>query len=119
MLYPEPSVGDTGFNSPSTIELDPGERGTVRFDPKNRVSELVLPIVAMSKHDGVIYSVRADGKDRYGPAQIPPTDVDDLGVCFLPALRFEDSLTCEVTNLGTSTRRIHIQPVGWEPGGSD
>ena len=115
MLYPQPNPGAVGFNEPATVDLEPGERATVKFDPKKRVSELVLPIVAISKFAGCVYEVRADGSERYGPSQIPPTDIDDLGVCFLPALRFNDSLTCEITNLGTSSRTVHVQPIGWEP----
>ena len=119
MLYPEPTPGDVSINEPATVELAVGERGTLTFTTKNRVSELVLPIVGISKYDGCVYEIRADGKSRYGPAQIPPTDIDDMGVTFLPALRFEDKLTVEVTNLGEFDRTIHAQPIGWEPQGED
>lgn len=114
MLYPQPSPQATPINKPATVTLDPGEKGTVEYTPKNRVSELVLPIIAISKYANCVYEVRTDGDPQYGPAKIPPTDVDDLQVCFLPALRFVDSLTIEVSNLGSATRDIHVQPVGWE-----
>jgi len=119
VLYPEPTPGDVAINEPATVELAVGERGTIEFETKNRVSELVLPTVAISKYVGCIYEIRADGRSRYGPARIPPTDIDDLGVTFLPALRFEDKLTVEVTNAGEFDRVIHAQPVGWEPQGED
>jgi len=119
MLYPEPSSQATRINEPATIELEAGERGTIAYEIENRTSELILPIVAISKYTDCIYEIRADGNARYGPAQIPPTDIDDLNVTFLPALRFADSLTVEVSNLGSVPRTIHIQPIGWEPAGDE
>lgn len=119
MLYPEPTPDATPINKPATVTLQPDERGTITFSPKKRVSELVLPIIAMSKHPSCIYEVRTDGDAVYGPASIPPTDIDDLQVCFLPALRFSETLTIEVSNVGSATRQINVQPVGWEPAGEE
>ena len=119
MLFPEPSPDAVGFNEPATVDLDAGEKGTVEYEPKQRVSELVLPIIAISKFAGCVYEVRSDGKSRYGPSEIPPTDIDDLQVCFLPALRFTDNLTVEISNLGETARTIHVQPIGWEPEGAE
>lgn len=115
MLVPAPTPDAVGVNEPATVELDPGEKATVTYQQKQRVSSLRLPIIAISKFSGCVYEIRADGKERYGPAEIPPTDIDDLSVCFLPALHFEDELTIEVTNLGEVARTIHMQPIGWEP----
>lgn len=117
MLYPEPTPDAVPFNKPATVTLNADEKGTITFRPERRVSELVLPIIAISKHPQCVYEVRTDGDARYGPAQIPPTDIDDLQVCFFPALRFEETLTIEVSNLGSTTREINVQPVGWEPAG--
>jgi hypothetical protein len=115
VLYPEPTPGDVPINEPTGAEVAVGERVTFTFEQKNRVSELIIPIVAASKYAGCVYEIRADGRSRYGPAPIPPTDIDDLQVTFLPALRFEDRLTIEVTNLGSVAREINAQPIGWEP----
>lgn len=116
-LVPEPSEGDVPINEPATVTLDPGDRGTVKFTTKNRVSELILPTIAASKYPNCVYKIRADAVDRYGPATVPPTDVDDLGICFVPALKFSDSLTVEITNLGDIKRTVAVQPIGWEPSG--
>jgi hypothetical protein len=117
VLYPQPDKNAVGINEPATIDLDPGERGTVTYETQQRISEIVLPVLAISKYAGCVYEVRADGQWRYGPAEIPPTDIDDLSVCFLPALRFETSLTIQITNLGSTGRTINVQPIGWEPVG--
>lgn len=116
MLVPQPTADAIPINEPASVELDPGERGTVTYDPEKRVSSLVVPIIAASKYRGCIYEVRADADTVYGPARIPPTDIDDLQVCFIPALRFSESLTVQVTNLAEQTRTVNIQPIGWEPG---
>jgi hypothetical protein len=114
---PEPAPDATPVNEPVSVRLDVGEQATVTFETVQSVSDLMVPIVAISKHPESVYKVSSDGTRRYGPADIPPTDVDDLSVCFVPALRFDSKLTVEVTNLSSSTRNYHIQPVGWEPFG--
>lgn len=116
---PTPTPGATPFNEPATVRLQSGEKATVEFSTVQAVTELHVPVVAVSKHPQSAYVVSADGRNRYGPADIPPTDIDDLQVCFLPALTFGNSLTVEVTNLGSSARDYHIQPIGWEPRGGD
>jgi hypothetical protein len=110
---PEPSA--TPVNEPATVRLEGGEKATVEFSTVQAVTELVVPIVAISKHPQSTYVVSSDVRNRYGPADIPPTDIDDLQVCFIPALTFDTSLTVEVTNLGASPRDYSIQPIGWEP----
>jgi len=114
MLVPQPSRGATRINEPATATLDPGEKATFRFDASGRTNELVVPIVAISKLPGFAYSVRSDGSDRYGPARIPPTDIDDLSTCFIPALRFDRELTVEAVNLSETARIVHAQLIGWE-----
>jgi hypothetical protein len=114
---PTPSAHAVPINEPATVRLQGGERATVEFSTVQAVSELRIPIVAISKHKETTYTIKSDGRDVYGPADIPPTDIDDLGVCFVPALPFEDTLTVEVVNLSSSARDYHIQPIGWEPQG--
>jgi hypothetical protein len=105
---PEPTPEDTPVNEPATVRLDGGEQATVTFETVRSVSDLMVPIVAISKHPDSVYTVSSDGVRRYGPADIPPTDIDDLQVCFVPALRFDSTLTVEVSNLGGTTRDYHI-----------
>jgi len=52
----------------------------------------------------------------FGPAPIPPTDIDDLQVTFTPALGFSQSMEVIVRNLSATTgeRDYSIQPVGYE-----
>lgn len=116
---PTPTADATPFNEPATVRLEGGEKATAEFSTVQAVTELQVPVVAVSKHPQSVYVVSADGRNRYGPADIPPTDIDDLQVCFLPALTFGNTLTVEVTNLSASARDYHIQPIGWEsPGGA-
>jgi hypothetical protein len=114
-VVPEPTAEDTPVNEPATVRLQGGEKATVEFETVQSTSDLVLPIVAISKHPESVYTVESDGTRRYGPADIPPTDIDDLQVCFVPALRFESTLTVEISNLGSTARDYNIQPIGYEP----
>jgi hypothetical protein len=114
MLAPQPTEGATRINEPSTATIKNGEKATFTFDADGRTNDLIIPIVAMSKLPGFVYELRSDGTDRYGPARIPPTDIDDLSVCFLPALRFSDKLTVEISNVANNERVAHVQLIGWE-----
>lgn len=118
-LVPKPSAQDTPINEPATVRLQGGEKATVEFETVQSTSDLMVPILAISKQPQSVYTVESDGNRRYGPADIPPTDIDDLQVCFVPALRFESTLTVEISNLGSTARDYHIQPIGWEPFGGD
>lgn len=117
MLYPEPSADATRVNETASVDLNSGEQATVAFEAENRVSSLVLPIVAISKYPGFVYEISRDGSTVYGPSRIPPTDIDDLNPCFIPALQLSDTMTIEISNLSTADRTITVQAVGWEPTG--
>ena len=116
-LVPQPDADAIPFNSPVSVTLDPGEQATVSYQPEQRDAEFRLPVVAVSKHPDSSYEVKLDQTNRYGPASVPPTDIDDLTVTFVPALTFKDSLVVIVTNLAASstTRDYVVQPIGWEP----
>lgn len=115
MIVPEPSANDVPYNDPITRILDPGQQLTVTFEPTQQVTQFILPILAISKHPESSYEAWMDGKRVYGPAPVPPTDIDDLAATFIPARRFSSSLTVYVRNLSdTTTRRYTIQPLGWE-----
>jgi hypothetical protein len=116
-LVPQPGEGDVPFNEPVSVELDTGEQAEISFRPVQQVTELILPILAASKYQQSTYEIRVDGETVYGPAEIPPTDVDDLTVTFLPAHRFSRELTVFITNLSPTIRTYHVQPIGWEPAG--
>lgn len=115
MIVPEPAADAVPYNDPITRLLDPGEQMKVSFTPTQQVTEFILPILAMSKHPASSYEAWMDGQRVYGPAPVPPTDIDDLVPTFIPARRFSSSLTIFVRNLSeTTTRRYTVQPLGWE-----
>jgi len=116
-VVPQPADGDLPFNEPVTVTLGPAEVAQLEFTPKQNSTTFVLPIVAVSKHPGTEYRVKADGDVVYGPASVPPTDIDDLQVTFLPARKFETKLLVEIANVGATERRYTAQPVGWETTG--
>ena len=68
-----------GFIEPVGSHVAVGEKLTATFEPVQRVTEFVLPVVAATKAPGTTYRVKVDDTEVYGPAPIPPTDIDDLG----------------------------------------
>jgi hypothetical protein len=118
-VVPSPEPDARPFNEPASVTLDPGQKATVRFTPEQRVTEFTLPILAISKARNTLYQARIDDTIRFGPAPAPPTDIDDMGVTFLPALSFSQSLEVEITRVSAAagTQTYFIQPVGWEPTG--
>ncbi|MEA5388336.1 hypothetical protein VB779_15690 [Haloarculaceae archaeon H-GB11] len=114
-VVPRPREGDVPYNDPITRSVDPGTKLTVTFTPKQQVSEFVLPILAISKHPESSYEVWKDGERIYGPAPIPPTDIDDLTATWYPARRFSTDLKVICRNLSdTTARNYSVQPIGWE-----
>lgn len=115
-LIPAPSPGDRPFCEPVSVLLGSQEEATLRFSPTQSDAEFRIGTVAMSKRPESEYVVRMDEEVVYGPAPIPPTDIDDLQVTFTPARAFSQSLELTVRNLQDSTgdRRYSIQPVGYE-----
>lgn len=107
--------GDIPFNSPVTEQVDPGKALTATYRPEQRTGTFRLPILAASKAPESTYTVWLDDEQVYGPAAVPPTDVDDLQPTFFPPYRFENKLQMEIANVSSSTTRTYtIQPVGWE-----
>lgn len=118
-VIPPPDPTDIPINETASIRLEGNQKATATFTASQRTNDgFVLPIVAASKWSDSSYTVKLDGDIVYGPASIPPTDIDDLEVCFLPAFEFDQEIEVEVANLSTDTRTYHIQPVGYERGGA-
>ena len=106
----EPVTGE-----PVTVDIGPGQQATVTFTARQRTNDgFVLPTVAVSKRSQSSYEITMDDEEVYGPASIPPTDIDDLGVCFVPAYEFEQELEVQVANLSDTEREYHVQPIGYE-----
>jgi hypothetical protein len=115
MIVPCPDPGDAPFNETISATLSPGQKLTAEFQPEQSETRMFLPILAASKYKEMSYKVSADGEPIYGPSRVPPTDIDDLQVTFIPAKSFTQSLTVEVSHLGsTADRFVVVQPVGWE-----
>lgn len=114
-VVPCPDPADRPYNVTETETLDQGQRLTATFEPSGATTRARLPIVAMSKYPGATYTIRIDGETRYGPAQVPPTDIDDSTVTFLPAFRWNDSVEAIVRNVsGGNGRETTVQIIGWE-----
>jgi len=115
-LIPPPSDQDRPFCEPTSVSLASGEEATLTFVPVQNSAEFRIGTVAISKRPESEYVVRMDGEVVFGPAPIPPTDIDDLQVTFTPARGFTQELEITVRNLDdtTGSRLYSIQPVGYE-----
>lgn len=116
-VIPEPDPEDLPFNDSLAETLQAGERLTATFEPEQADSEFVLPVLAVSKHPLSTYEVRLDGESHYGPGPVPPTDVDDLEVTWVPAPNFEQSLEVVVRNVDDVPHTYVVQAMGYERGG--
>lgn len=115
-LIPPPTADDRPFCEPTSVQLGSNTEATLTFVPVQNDAEFRIGTVAMSKRPESEYIVRMDSEVVYGPAPIPPTDIDDLEVTFTPARAFSQSLELTVRNLEntTGTRRYSVQPIGYE-----
>jgi len=115
-VIPPPSENDKPINEPLSTRLDPGQRATFTYEPRQQTTPgFVVPIVAISKSPESSYTIWFDNRKVFGPSSVPPTDIDDLGVTFTPAFEFEDKLRVQVENISENTTRTYtVQPVGYE-----
>jgi len=120
-LVPCPAPTARPVNEPATTTLSPGETAEVSITPSKRVTSVRFPTVAVSKAPYSIYELRVDNDEKYGPARIPPTDVDDLQTCFIPALKMTRELLVKITRTSSAgnDQTYHVQPVGWEESSND
>lgn len=113
-VFPAPDAADVSFNSPYSVDLSDGQEATVSYSPQQAGSTFFLAALGVTKATGTVYEVRADGDTIFGPAEIPPTDVDDMTVTWLPCKQFQGSLTVIISNVSGQTRTYHVQPIGFE-----
>lgn len=109
-----PPEDATAFASPQSVELASGERATISWEPDRSGTTFFMHVLAVSKAADTTYEVRCDGRTVFGPAAIPPTDIDDLKAVWDPPQTFDTDLTLIIKNLGTGSRTYHAQPVGFE-----
>ena len=118
-VVPTPSEDAYGFNK-SVVEpnLNNQEKLTAEFVAEQSETTLRLPVLAISKHPDMVYTVKVDGQSDpvYGPARAPPTDPDNLEVTFMPAKTFKRKLTVTVENISSDSlsRRVMVKAIGWE-----
>lgn len=115
-IVPAPSPDDRPFCEAVTVDLSTNEEFTATYYPSQNDAMFRVGAVAMSKRPESEYEVWMDQERVYGPSSIPPTDIDDMAMTFLPARGFRQSMTVIVRNLKstTGTRRYSVQPVGYE-----
>lgn len=116
MQWPLPSTDAVAVSDPTTVELGEAEQATITYTPEQSGTTFYVPVVAISKEQETEYRIKADDTVIWGPAEIPPTDIDDLQPMWTPAQEFQTRLSVEITNLRTDggVRRYHVMPVGWE-----
>jgi len=89
-----------------------GSKATYLFEPD--ASGLYADAVAASKYSGLTYEVVVDGETRYGPAAVPPTDVDDMTTTHNPRLEAKRHLRVIVRNPSGVERDVTAQIRGVE-----
>ena len=112
---PDPDVA-TSEATPESVDLDTGEKAVVTYEPEQSSSVYRIPTVAASKRSGSTYTIWMDDNRVWGPAAIPPTDIDDLVPVWTPSKRLTTSMRVEVANVAETggVRTYHVLPVGWE-----
>ena len=113
-MIPEPSATDTPFLEPYTVTVPAGSKAVVEFTPEESQSVFYLASVAISKEAETTYELRDDGTPMYGPAAVPPTDIDDSAVTWVPCQRFRDSLSVIIKNVSSAERTYTVLPMGYE-----
>jgi hypothetical protein len=99
-------------NEATGAEIPAGSRGTFRFEPD--ASGMRIDSVAASKFAGLTYEVRVDSDTRYGPAPIPPTDIDDMVTTHNPRMEVDQKLVHIVRNPSNADRTVAAQVRGVE-----
>lgn len=116
MLVPQPAPDDVGVHEVAAAYLAPGEKVTVTLKPETSGNLHRIFSVPMSRHANATYEVVIDGTTRFGPAPSPPTEVDDLGVTFVPTLRLQRSMELIIRDTRTTgnERPYLMHVLGWE-----
>lgn len=99
-------------NEADGTEIPAGSRAEFTFTPD--ASGMQLDAVAASKYRGLSYEVVVDDDQRYGPAAIPPTDIDDMTTTHNPRLEVSRELVITVRNPSSSSRFVAAQVRGVE-----
>ena len=99
-------------NEATGAEIPAGSKAEFVFKPD--ASGMRVDSVAASKYAGLTYEVRVDGTTRYGPAPIPPTDIDDMVTTHNPRMPVDQKLVHIVRNPSGVDRSVVAQVRGVE-----
>lgn len=99
-------------NEATGAEIPAGNRAKFRFEPD--ASGMHVDSVAASKFAGLTYEVTVDGDQRFGPAPIPPTDIDDMVTTHNPRMSVDRELVITVRNPSAADRTVAAQVRGVE-----
>jgi len=107
-----PDDGWIPVNEADGAELPAGSLARFRFEPD--ASGMKIDAVAASKFAGLTYEVKVDGDKRFGPAPIPPTDIDNMVTTHNPRMPVDRELTVIVRNVSNTGRTVAAQVRGVE-----
>ncbi|TKX79547.1 hypothetical protein EXE53_15395 [Halorubrum sp. SD626R] len=99
-------------NQATGTQIGAGQRATFTFEPD--AGAMRVDSVAASKYQGLTYEVRVDGDTRFGPAPIPPTDIDDMVTTHNPRMPVDQQVTVIIRNPSTVDRYVASQVRGIE-----
>jgi len=115
-LLPFPDETASSITETNSVSLSPGQRAVITFTPDRSSTRFRLGVVAITKEPETSYMIQMDGNVQFGPADIPPTDIDDLSLAWIPALLLEDEMRVIIEDLRSSgnARTYYVQPIGYE-----
>jgi len=93
-------------------EIPAGAKATFTFEPD--AGKMRVGSIGVSKHIGLTYTVKVDGEERFGPAPIPPTDIDNSAQTHEPRLPVDRTLSVIVKNPSSVNRFVAAQLRGIE-----
>lgn len=99
-------------NEADGAEIPAGSRAEFAFTPD--ASGMHVDAVAASKYTGLTYEVTVDDTNRFGPAPVPPTDIDDMVTTHNPRMEVSQKLVITVRNPSDLDRYVAAQVRGAE-----
>lgn len=99
-------------NEADGTTIPAGSRADFSFSPD--ASGMELDAIAASKYQGLTYEVRVDSDQRFGPAPIPPTDIDNMVTTHNPRMSVSRDVTITVRNPSSTDRYVAAQVRGIE-----
>lgn len=111
---PFPEEEAVPVNEASLVTLSTDERAEITFTPEQGTTTVHVPMVAASKNPNTTYEVQFDQATGFDESGIPPTDIDDMGATWTPAMEFHQELKIIIRYTGMSDATFAVQVIGWE-----